>query len=57
MPCLSTVFGGRADNARPAAAIENAAGQYGKVDEGIQHFARLVERLAEAADETEQRGG
>jgi aminoglycoside phosphotransferase (APT) family kinase protein len=33
-----------------------AAGQYGKVDEGIQHFARLVERLAEAADEAEQRG-
>jgi len=30
-----------------------AAGQYGKVDEGIQHFARLVERLAEAADEAE----
>jgi aminoglycoside phosphotransferase (APT) family kinase protein len=27
-----------------------SAGQYGKVDEGIQHFARLVERLAEAAD-------
>jgi hypothetical protein len=26
-----------------------AAGQYGKVDEGIQQFARLVERLAEAA--------
>jgi len=26
-----------------------AAGQYGKVDEGIQHFAHLVERLAEAA--------
>jgi aminoglycoside phosphotransferase (APT) family kinase protein len=31
-----------------------AAGQYGKVDEGIQHFARLVERLAEAADEAER---
>jgi aminoglycoside phosphotransferase (APT) family kinase protein len=30
------------------------AGQYGKVDEGIQHFARLVERLAAAADEAEQ---
>ena len=33
-----------------------AAGQYGKVDEGIQHFARLVERLAEAAEQAE-RGG
>jgi aminoglycoside phosphotransferase (APT) family kinase protein len=33
-----------------------AAGQYGKVDEGIQHFAHLVERLAEAADEAESRG-
>ncbi|HWM53930.1 MAG TPA: phosphotransferase family protein [Solirubrobacterales bacterium] len=32
-----------------------AAGQYGKVDEGIQHFAHLVERLAEAADEAERR--
>jgi aminoglycoside phosphotransferase (APT) family kinase protein len=32
-----------------------SAGQYGKVDEGIQHFARLVERLAEAADEAERR--
>jgi aminoglycoside phosphotransferase (APT) family kinase protein len=32
-----------------------AAGQYGKVDEGIQHFARLVERLAAAADEAERR--
>jgi aminoglycoside phosphotransferase (APT) family kinase protein len=31
-----------------------AAGQYGKVDEGIQHFAHLVERLAEAAREAEQ---
>jgi aminoglycoside phosphotransferase (APT) family kinase protein len=28
-----------------------AAGQYGKVDPGIEAFARLVERLAEAADE------
>ncbi len=28
-----------------------AAGQYGKVDPGIAAFARLVERLAEAADE------
>jgi aminoglycoside phosphotransferase (APT) family kinase protein len=34
-----------------------AAGGYGKVDEGIQHFARLVERLAEAAEEAERRGG
>jgi aminoglycoside phosphotransferase (APT) family kinase protein len=33
-----------------------AAGQYGKVDAGIEHFARLVERLAEAADEAERRG-
>jgi len=33
-----------------------AAGQYGKVDPGIEHFARLVERLAEAADEAERRG-
>jgi aminoglycoside phosphotransferase (APT) family kinase protein len=33
-----------------------AAGQYGKVDPGIEAFARLVERLAEAADEAEQRG-
>jgi aminoglycoside phosphotransferase (APT) family kinase protein len=32
-----------------------AAGQYGKVDPGIEAFARLVERLAEAADEAEQR--
>ncbi len=32
-----------------------AAGAYGKADEGIQHFARLVERLAEAADEAECR--
>ena len=30
-----------------------AAGQYGKVDEGIQQFAKVVERLAEAADEAE----
>ncbi len=34
-----------------------AAGGYGKVDEGIQAFARLVERLAEAADEAERRQG
>jgi aminoglycoside phosphotransferase (APT) family kinase protein len=33
-----------------------AAGQYGEVDPGIQQFARLVERLAEAADEAERRG-
>jgi aminoglycoside phosphotransferase (APT) family kinase protein len=33
-----------------------AAGQYGKVDPGIEHFARLVERLAEAADEAERQG-
>jgi aminoglycoside phosphotransferase (APT) family kinase protein len=32
-----------------------AAGQYGKVDPGLEHFARLVERLAEAADEAEAR--
>ncbi len=32
------------------------AGGYGKVDEGIHEFARLVERLAEAADEAERRG-
>jgi aminoglycoside phosphotransferase (APT) family kinase protein len=33
-----------------------AAGQYGKVDAGIEHFARLVERLAEAAEAAESRG-
>jgi aminoglycoside phosphotransferase (APT) family kinase protein len=32
-----------------------AAGQYGKVDPGIEHFARLVERLAEAAETAERR--
>ena len=32
-----------------------AAGQYGNVDPGIEAFARLVERLAEAADEAERR--
>jgi aminoglycoside phosphotransferase (APT) family kinase protein len=32
-----------------------AAGQYGKVDPGIEAFARLVERLADAADEAECR--
>ena len=30
------------------------AGQYGKVDEGVQYFARLVERLAEAAEAAER---
>ncbi len=34
-----------------------AAGGYGKVDPGIQEFARLVERLADAADEAERRAG
>jgi aminoglycoside phosphotransferase (APT) family kinase protein len=33
-----------------------AAGQYGKVDPGIEAFARLVERLAEASNEAERRG-
>jgi aminoglycoside phosphotransferase (APT) family kinase protein len=33
-----------------------SAGQYGKVDPGIEAFAHLVERLAEAAEEAEQRG-
>ncbi len=33
------------------------AGQYGKVDDGVQYFARLVERLAEAAEEAESRDG
>ncbi len=33
-----------------------SAGQYGQVDEGIQHFARLVESLAEAAEEAERPG-
>jgi aminoglycoside phosphotransferase (APT) family kinase protein len=32
-----------------------AAGQYGKVDPGIEEFARLVERLAEAAEQAERR--
>ncbi len=32
-----------------------AAGQYGKVDSGIEEFARLVERLAEAAEQAERR--
>jgi aminoglycoside phosphotransferase (APT) family kinase protein len=34
-----------------------AAGQYGKVDDGIQQFAKVVERLAEAADKAERRDG
>jgi aminoglycoside phosphotransferase (APT) family kinase protein len=33
-----------------------AAGQYGKTDEGINHFAVVVEQLADAADEAERRG-
>ena len=33
-----------------------AAGQYGKVDPGIEAFARLVERLADAAEQAERRG-
>jgi aminoglycoside phosphotransferase (APT) family kinase protein len=32
-----------------------AAGQYGKVNPGIEEFARLVERLADAADDAERR--
>ncbi|HEX6230001.1 MAG TPA: phosphotransferase family protein [Solirubrobacterales bacterium] len=32
-----------------------AAGQYGKTDEGIHEFARVVERLAEAAEAAELR--
>jgi aminoglycoside phosphotransferase (APT) family kinase protein len=32
-----------------------ASGQYGKADEGFEEFAKLVERLAGAADEAEQR--
>ena len=32
-----------------------AAGAYGTPDEGFEHFATLVERLAQAADEAEQR--
>jgi aminoglycoside phosphotransferase (APT) family kinase protein len=32
-----------------------AAGQYGKVDPGIEAFARLVERLADAAGQAERR--
>jgi aminoglycoside phosphotransferase (APT) family kinase protein len=33
-----------------------AAGAYGKADPGIEQFARLVERLAEAAEQAEARG-
>jgi aminoglycoside phosphotransferase (APT) family kinase protein len=33
-----------------------AAGQYGEADPGIEHFARLVERLAEAAEAAERQG-
>jgi aminoglycoside phosphotransferase (APT) family kinase protein len=32
-----------------------ASGQYGKTDEGFEEFAKIVERLAEAADAAEQR--
>jgi aminoglycoside phosphotransferase (APT) family kinase protein len=32
-----------------------AQGQYGKADEGFEEFARIVERLAAAADEAERR--
>ena len=32
-----------------------ASGQYGKTDEGFEAFAKVVERLAEAADEAAQR--
>jgi aminoglycoside phosphotransferase (APT) family kinase protein len=31
------------------------AGGYGKVDEGVEYFAKVVERLAEAADQAEAR--
>jgi aminoglycoside phosphotransferase (APT) family kinase protein len=34
-----------------------AAGQYGKVDEGIRHFAKVVESLAEAAEEASRGAG
>jgi aminoglycoside phosphotransferase (APT) family kinase protein len=32
-----------------------AAGQYGEADEGFEEFAKIVERLAEAADDAERR--
>jgi aminoglycoside phosphotransferase (APT) family kinase protein len=35
----------------------HAAGQYGKPDEGFEDFAKIVERLAEGADEAERRLG
>jgi len=34
-----------------------SAGQYGEAEEGIEEFARIVDRIAEAADEAEQRLG
>jgi aminoglycoside phosphotransferase (APT) family kinase protein len=34
-----------------------AAGQYGKPDEGFEAFAKIVERLAEGADQAERRLG
>ena len=34
-----------------------AAGQYGETDEGFEQFAKIVERLAEAAAEAEARLG
>ena len=34
-----------------------SAGQYGKVDDGVGHFAQMVERLAEAAVRAEQSKG
>ncbi len=34
-----------------------AAGQYGKADEGIERFAKIVEQLANAADQAERRLG
>jgi aminoglycoside phosphotransferase (APT) family kinase protein len=34
-----------------------AAGQYGKSDEGFEEFAKIVERLAEGADQAERRLG
>ena len=34
-----------------------AAGQYGKDEEGYEQFAKVVERLADGADEAERRLG
>jgi aminoglycoside phosphotransferase (APT) family kinase protein len=34
-----------------------AAGQYGEADEGFEEFAKIVERLAKAADDAERRLG